>query len=363
MVALVSSSLGVATMGVVPVATPIELEVTVNRVVLTVGGEGLQKVLDVLPPATSLAVTTFSRLELPPSETDVAEEIEGRSHQAGAPVEVSGPLVMTARGVASSLRISPLEDPPTRDPEEAGPPAPWTPVEALRLDPGTRFELASAPGAASVELRVGISSAFDLSVPVSDGFVVAGREVDLSGPSYSSLDAASFELRGVPRAGELFARVFGSSKGLELIAELVGPEGAPGPQALSDGRVEIRELDLSRITNRGPVSSLVGGGRLTYAGRPDGAGLVLGPKDVVELGELSGFVLSGIDLTGPEGGLHLTLAGTAGHLRTGPPGQLSDRRLTALERWSPMAIFAAVAAWLVLWVPLLARSDRLWRRT
>ncbi len=318
----------------------VQLDLIVDRLAFTVGGEDRQALVDVPLAFRSLTLARFGRLELYPRELAVAGDGAGDRWQAVAP---AGSVVVTAERAGSQVYLEPQE--------AVGR------LEPVWAEPATRVVLETHRGAGGgVELTLRLSPAERLSASLPGGFRLTAESVHVAGFG-EAWPGPDVVLRGRSDPDRPFIDLSGSAGGLILAASL--PSAAVATPLL-DRELPITEIEFLK-PGREVLTALRRDGRLSYPDHPGLEPILVRAEDFVVLEVLDAFRLRKIAIDPESAGLRLLADGIAGGVRAGPRGLARDYRLS-LFRILQGPWWAWVVGWLAAGVTLAGGLEKVWKR-
>jgi hypothetical protein len=119
------------------------------------------------------------------------------------------------------------------------------------------------------------------------------------------------------------------------------------------GRPLVSSFPVDRIDflSEGRSGSAINGeGSIRYLECPRSKSIAVNPSDILTLGDLSGFYLRKVSLTEQAKSIRIKADGRAGQVKSGPNGNLQDRRMTRFDLlWNNQRLVALLTAlsWLV----------------
>lgn len=319
-------------LGNVRTATRVQLDLVVDRVQFTVGGEGRSQILDTALGLSRLSLSRFSRVELVPfASGDGSMEMVTDQHSRPALEQVT----LTARDPSAfvSLEI------------EATTAGPLRALGPIGVRPGARVVVQThAAGNDSVDLSLRIAPAEALDIPVEGVLDLEAEFVQVTGIDGSRDDGLSW--RG--RLAKPFVTVSSGDEGLELTATV----RASSETLLLDTELPITAVAFLRQGTGGKYeTTLKDVSQLTYPEQRWSGSVNLQPQDFLAVEDLRAFRVRRIGVDPVSGTLRILLEGLAGSIRAGPGGLGEEYSLT-LHQKLPRPLWA----WLVGWFALCMAS-------
>ena len=310
-------------------STRVQLELVVDRVDFTVGGEKRTEVIDTSFGLSRLYLSRFSRIELEPSE--LWSELD-------EPLAVAGPLTLTARDRGSYVSLEP-QTAAGEQMRSLGP---------IGAAPEASVELGIHPAQGdTLEIGLKVKPAERLDVAWAEAFRLEGEFVDVTGFSADGISTEaqpSGRLFWRGRLAERLITIFSGTAGLKLTATMP-----------ADGETQLlgRELPISRVG----FSTLDGGewrthlraeGRLSYPDHPWCEDVMLRSSDFLAVEDLKDFRFREIVADPASPHLRLFLDGFAGSVRAGP-SRLGKELVLPLHRQVEGPRWLWLVGWLLIW--------------
>jgi len=308
------------------IPTRVQVEITVDRAVFTVGGADATSLLNAVG-FRSLTVEKFARIALRPMTFEVADPaqyVPAEDHyleSAWTSLTVAPPVEIT--GEDDTLQPAVTLESASVGLEAAG-----------RLD-----RIWARPGAeVTAEVRGGLRAGLTIKVERQESFAALSfREPFQLMTNYSQVTGIS----GVPYwTNALTYRVqllthspvieiTGQPQVLVLILTMADHKAI---DLFSTGGIPVTALDFTRQNPTGqPETALVHDGDLTYPDYPDVKKVSFTPPDVLGLARLQKFRIEAIALDPEHQGMRFRLQGIAGHVKTGSQAFPKDHRLTRFD--------------------------------
>lgn len=320
---------------VVPVATRVNIRLSVDRIVFTVGGHEQVLVLDSVPVQT-LRVERFETVSFAPAALELSGDDGAGSRST--PLELDRPTVVI-RGEHPSLQPAVVVEAAEGNARRVGT------LDRLWVNPGSR-----------VTFEAGRGEDLDLTVSIDEPDVAAF--LAFGGAYRLTTHFALFEgLRvPVPRASDsLIFRVEPANVGPQM--EIAG--GRPPlvivatlPRDIVDSLiprtgVPVVQLEFTRLETGNVISSLVDAGEITYPDFPNIDAVPVSASDGVTVGRLERFRIVAIR---PQlNAIGVELDGIVGDLTTGSADFTEDRRLMWFDTlWESrrLALLFTIAIWI-----------------
>jgi hypothetical protein len=322
--------------------TRIKLDLTVNRLAFTAGGEKAAPLTDSPLPLESATIARFARLEMHPQDLSRFDAQKGWN-----PVtELAERVAFVAQGPGSQASFEASGS--------AHRPAILT-LDRWWIEPGSRVIVRAAKAAQldqgkGIEIGLEVASSGSLALSIHEPFTLTADFVAFSGLGQESGDLTIPQafLTGRLRNDRPSVDVFPGSESLS-VSGIVGPSVAAVP--LLSRELPITSLDLlTQDVDEEWLSTLVGEGTLSYPDREQAITLAAGEFLVVE--GLRDLWLRRIDLNPESGSLRISLDGIAQEIRSGPKDQGRDHRLSLYDTWIHGPLVQSLAAWITGWIAL-----------
>lgn len=329
------------------VATRINVDLTVNRAVFTVGGDEATAILNGSLRFQSLTIEQFADITFSPEQLQVADPAQYLPSEDKYPAEawtalsVSPPLVI--RGPDQTLQPAiTLENSSSEGTHAGG-------LDVVRVKPDAQVIL-ELRGDRVEDLTIqaqGQESFATVSMPewfqlITDYSQVSG----LSGFPYQN--EASLTYRATLPEKSPLIEITSQPDSLALLLS-VAPENEE--DFFYQGGISVTALEFVRQGLQGDIeSTLIQGveGSVSYPEYPGIEPVTFSSPDFLGLDELDRFRIEEIALDSEQQGIRFRLSGAAGHIRTGSREFPSDHRLTRFDvLWqsSKLAILFAIVVW------------------
>jgi hypothetical protein len=348
---LVLSLVTFAVLAGVRTGTRIELDLPVNGLAFTTGGDKALPLTDAGLPLQSLTVARFAQMEMYPSEIAWLEAPERWRPAVDPPAEVS----LVSRDPAAQVSV---ESSSATSPQAAGSPMI---TDRLWIEPGSRVVVHAMSHNQGFDLGIEMTPPESFGVSVHRPFILTADFVEVRGLKTAEGNTAGQQtfLRGRLREDRPTIEIFPGNQNL-MISGTLGPR-AGRPLLSRDLPVKAFEL-LDQDTDGAWRSTLAGEGRLRYPDQPWELSLTLRAGEFLGVDGLRDFRLTRLDLVRKGGPLRLTLDGYAQKVRSGPQGLARDLRLSLYEQWVRGRVVQSLVAWVSGWIALALGVEELWRR-
>jgi hypothetical protein len=319
------------------IPTKVQVDLTVSRVVFTMGETDSVPILHAVP-FQSITVEKFARIEFSPEKLEVAnpaQQTAGRYREATwTPLTVTPPVVITGENEILQPVVT-LES-------VKGANTVWS-LDQTWVRPGSEVSL-EVRGTQPIALTLTVDrqeSAVVLSL--HEPFQLLTDYSRVSGITDSPYQADSLIYRTqlpnhnpfVEVRGQPHVLVLTLTMSLEKITHL-----------LSQGGILATALDFTRQNASGaPETALVKDGEITYPDYPPMGNVLVKASDFIGLDRLKQFRIEEMALDPKDKGIRLRLNGIAGHVRTGSLGFPTDHRLTRFDTlWQnrPLRILVSI---------------------
>jgi len=351
--ALALSLIPFAALAGVRTDTRIQLDLAVNGLAFTAGGDKALPLTDAGLPLQSLTVARFAQMEMHPQEIAWLDSSE---HWRPA-ADLATKVTLVARDPAAQVSVEAAS--PAISPQAAGSPIA---TDRLWMEPGSRVVVHAVSHKQGFDLGIEMTPAESLGVSVHRPFTLSADFVEVRGLKTDGSTAGQQAfLQGSLREDHPSIEIFPGSQSLMISGTLVQPAGGP---RLFSGELPITKLELfDRDEADGELrSTLVGDGRLHYPDQPWEQPLTLRAGEFLAVEGLRDFRLARLDLVRQDGPLRLTLDGFAQKVRSGPRGLARDHRLSLYEQWVHGRLVQTLIAWITGWLALALGLEELWRR-
>jgi hypothetical protein len=338
------------------IPTRVQVELTADRAVLTVGGADATPVLNAVA-FQSLTVEKFARIVFRPMTFEVADPAQY------IPAEDRYPeSAWTALTVAPPVEITGEDD--TLQPAFTFEGANVGAQASGRLD-----RVWARPGAeVTAELRGTQRAELTIKIDRQESFAALsfrepfqlmttyGRVSGISGLPYR---ANSLTYRAQLPTHSPVIDITGRPQMLVLILTMADHKAL---DLFSTGGIAVTDLDFTRQNPIGePETALVKDGEITYPDYPDVKKVSFKPPDFLSLARLQKFRIEEIALDPEQQGMRLRLQGIARHVKTGPQAFPKDHRLTRFDTlWQNPRLMVLFG--IVVWVfPTTVGGYRLYK--
>ncbi len=324
------------------ISTRVQVDLTVNRVVFTVGGTDSTPMLNSVR-FQSLTIEKFARIKFSPQKLEVADPtqyIQAKDQypeSAWKSVRITPPIVITSEDTMLRPAV-------TLEGVKPGLNAVGI-LDQLWASPGTEVTL-ELRGAQTITLTIKVDrkeSTADLSFLERFQLIITyGR---LSGIAALSYRADSLTYRTQLPNHDRFVEITGLPRSLLLILT-ISPKKTTN--LFSKGGIPVTVLDFTRqkFKSKGELEmTLVKDGEIAYSEYPKMDKVSF---RAIGLGQLEKFRIEEIALNPEHPGIRLRLSGIAGQIRTGSRDFPRDNRLTQFDRlWRnpQLAVLFSIIVW------------------
>lgn len=306
------------------VPTRVRLDLTVDRLVFTVGGKGRTPLLQPVD-FTSLTVRRFETLEFEPASLSIADPTRYDEQTGATPVDAwqsvktTGSLTLRARadGAPSSVRA---------DAPAAGR------LAAVSLVPGATVTLETAAGPPPRLTAAIDGQRTELTLTPNGRLALTANHLAVAPPSRLPFDAETLELRTELPARNPNVVIRGEPEALALVVRPADGE----LQLLSTAGTPVSAIDFVRprpdAQDRGFEPSLVAEGRLEYPDAEGIASIRIGSDEFVGLKDLDQCTIQSLAAQPDLSALKVRLDCKAKSIRTRSGEFVTERALTAMQR-------------------------------
>ncbi len=326
------------------IPTHVQIELTVDRVVFTLGGTGAAST-PILKSVRfqSITVEKFARIELEPEKLDVADPSEyilaDNRYLAWKSLTITPPVVITAKDETLQPAVT---------------------LESARDTAGSLDKVWAMPGAV-VTLEVRGSRTEDLTVKLdqeessiglsfSGPFQLITDYCRISGISKLPYSADSLTYRAELPNRNSRVKITGQPGSLILILKIL-PEKVID-LFYKDG-IPVTALDFTHLDETGKVSTTLvkdKAGEIIYPDYLKVEKVFFKAPDYISLDQLDKFQIEEIALDTEHKGIKLRLNGITGRLRTGSREFPKDQRLTLFDTFwqdSRLVILFSIIVWVL----------------
>jgi hypothetical protein len=327
-----------------PIATHVEVDLTVNRVTFVTGGSDLTTILNSVV-IQALTIEQFDKIVLSPKQMKVADPAQYRLLEDSYPniawksLIISSPLGIT--GIDETLHPSINFESVKSNGHIMGV------LDRVRIQPGSEITLeVSGDRTISLTIKINHQASFAIA-SFRKPFQLMTKYCHISGLNSMpfSADVLTYRVQLVEHHPHV--EITGTPQSLVLIL-MVSPE--ENANLFSKEGIPITSLDFTRQSETSnPVTTLVQNGELHYSDYPESRKVVLKASDYVRIERLEKFRIEGISMEPKHKGIRMRLNGVAGCIRNGSLDFLTDRRMTMFDvLWQSRSL--AILFYIVSWV-------------
>ena len=306
------------------VPTRIQAELTVDRVVFTIGGSNSTLILSQVN-FQSVTIGEFASLKLNPRELEVADptqfsEEDGYPESAWRPLAVTSPVVIMSED--ETLQPSVTVKDSGREPRVIGV------LDSVRSNPRSKVTL-KVRDSEAIGLTIEVAGQESSSVLIlHEPFQLITRFGGITGVEDLPYPGDSLTYRGVLPDHSPEIEIEGYLNSLEWNLTI---ESGEVKDLFPRGGIPVTTLDFTRLgEGGGRVTSLVEDGEITYPKYPKKK-VSIKSTDFIRLDLLEEFQLEKITLGSAGKGIHLRLNGEAGQIEVKSGAFKEDLRLTRFD--------------------------------
>jgi hypothetical protein len=337
------------------VPTRIEVNLTLDRAVFTLGGDDSTPILNKLS-VQSIAVEKYARVQFSPAKLEIADPAQYFPAEDQYPesswvlLAVTPPVVIV--GEEDMLQPALILD-KAPDANSVGI------LDRVWAQPGAEVTL-EVSGKQAIHLTVKVAHQQSFAVlGFHEPFRLTTRYSQVSGIDGVPYKADSLTYRAELPENSPLIEIISQPSALVLALTMLADIGL---EPFSKGGIPVTALHFTRQNSRGtPETTLVKEGVITYPDYPKVEKVSIHPRDFVSLDGLKQFRIEEMTLAPEHPGMRLLLTGVAGYIRTGSGAFPVDRRLTQFDAlWHTPRLMALFS--LVTWVfPTTVAGYRLFK--
>lgn len=327
-----------------PIATHVEIDLTVNRVTFVTGGSDLTTILNSVA-IQALTIEQFDKIVLSPKQMKVADPARYRLLEDSYPniawksLIISSPLGIT--GIDETLHPSINFESVKSNGHIMGV------LDRVRIKPGSEITL-EVSGDRTIALTIKINHQASFAIAsFRKPFQLLTKYCHISGLNSMPFSADVLTYRAQLVEHHPHVEITGTPQSLVLILMVSTEKNA---NLFSKEGIPITSLDFTRQSETSnPLTTLVQNGELHYPDYPESRKVVLKASDFVRIERLEKFRIESISLEPKHKGIRLRLNGVAGCIRNGSLEFLTDRRMTMFDvLWQSRSL--AILFYIVSWV-------------